>query len=353
MRRDRGVTFNTSGCATLPAYGTNASPLYGCFCGRPGAGDACFPPRTVFLVPPELCPSFAVDSLSATELLQAWWGPAWPCPAQQLSNQSGALSASEMNDWLQGVQRNYSIFGQDLLRSWRSCFRVGNYPNLTGLAPPTYRAVQPAEAVLPLCAPAYAGSSPLLLDPEAALRSFVTRLFPVAQGVFEAGKAFCLRYTVEAALLTAIKLAMASHDLAAAYAVQRQTADLWRAKCEGQIVLLALCKGLDAFQPPFFAAHRTFPCPFTINVDLTTDVYMTPCCLVHSGGLFYDPCSCGPCDGGLFTACQIPFDPRGAVTESISLGGWRVSPLEVFLQADFTEAMLSSDATSRGAARGQ
>ena len=133
---------------------------------------------------------------------------------------------------------------------------------------------------------------------------------------------------------------MASQDLAAAYAAQLQTADLWRAKCEGQIVLLALRKGLDAFQPPFFAAHRTFPCPFTINVDLTTDVYMTPCCLVHSGGLFYDPCSCGPCNGGLFTAftpaCQIPFDPRGAVTESIPLGGWRVSPLEVFLQADFT-----------------
>ena len=58
------------------------------------------------------------------------------------------------------------------------------YPNLTGLLiPPTYRAVQPAGAVLPLCAPAYAGAPTPLLDSEAALRSFVTRLFPVAQGV--------------------------------------------------------------------------------------------------------------------------------------------------------------------------
>ena len=62
--------------------------------------------------------------------------------------------------------------------------------------------------MLPLCAPAYAGSRPPLLDSEAALRSYVARLFPVAQGVFEAGTAFsgCLPYTVEAALLTAIEL---------------------------------------------------------------------------------------------------------------------------------------------------
>ena len=118
------------------------------------------------------------------------------------------------------------------------------------------------------CCPS-ARPRPAYTGPEAALRSFVTRFFPVAQGVFKAGTAFCLRYTMEAAHLTVIKLAMASQDLAAAYAAQRQTADLWRAKCAGQIALLALCKGLDAFQPPFFAGYRFFPSQFTINVDST------------------------------------------------------------------------------------
>ena len=164
--------LNNSGWATLPAYGTYAYPLYGCFCGWSGAGDACFAPRAVCLVLPELCPSFPADSLSATELLQAWWAP---CPAQQLSNQSGALSTSEMDDWRSAAQLQHLRAGPAQVRAqWLPA-------NLTGLAPPTYRAVQPAEAVLPLCAPAYAGSSPPLFDPEAALRSFVTRLFPVAR----------------------------------------------------------------------------------------------------------------------------------------------------------------------------
>ena len=37
----------------------------------------------------------------------------------------------------------------------------------------------------------------------------------------------------------------------------------------------------DIGMPYQRAFCRTFPCPFTINVDLTTDEYMTPGCLVH------------------------------------------------------------------------
>ena len=60
-------------------------------------------------------------------------------------------------------------------------------------------------------------------------------------------------------------VAMASQDLAAAYAAQRQAADLWRAECEEQIALLAMCTSLDVFQLPYCAAHCTFPCPFDQN----------------------------------------------------------------------------------------
>ena len=44
------------------------------------------------------------------------------------------------------------------------------------------------DASLPFCAPDYAAVPPTsqpLLDAEARLRSFVARLFPVAQGVYE------------------------------------------------------------------------------------------------------------------------------------------------------------------------
>ena len=114
-----------------------------------GRGRATSVSRWAWSAPPSrsiACPS---HSLSAAELLQALWAPAWPCPALQLSDQSGALSASEMDDWLQDVQRNYSIFGQDLLRRWRNGFRVGNYQNLTGilLSPPT----GPSSSPKPCC----------------------------------------------------------------------------------------------------------------------------------------------------------------------------------------------------------
>ena len=194
----------------------------------------------------------------------------------------------------------------------------GQLPQPHGAAAPPHLQGRPARrgCAAPLCAgtaPAYAGSPAPLVDPEAALRSFVARLFPVAQGVFEADTgrtAFCLRYTVEVALLMAIQLAMASQDLAAAYAAQQQTADQWRAKREGRIALPALCKGLDVFQPPFVTAHRTFPCPLAINVHLPTGAYMTPGRLVRSGGHFHDPCSCGPRGGASSPPSRPPARSR-------------------------------------------
>ena len=77
---------------------------------------------------------------------------------------------------------------------------------------------------------------------------------------------------------------------------------------------------------------------------------MTHGCLVQSGGKFYDPCACPrfTCDASvpLFSSftqdCKIPFDPRSMVSDTIPLGGWRVSPLEVFDQAGFVQSILST-----------
>ncbi len=106
--------------------------------------------------------------------------------------------------------RNYFISGQDLLRRGRGGLRVGNYSSLSGapLASPAQRTMEPREATLPYCAPDYAEHAELL-DTAAHLRLFVTKLFPVAQGVYESGTmAHCLRHMVESALLTAMELAL-------------------------------------------------------------------------------------------------------------------------------------------------
>jgi hypothetical protein len=89
----------------LPAYGTDAFPLSGCFCGWDGDGSTCVPPSGVCQALPELCPSFAQTRESLAKL-KARWDAAWPCPSPALSDHSWALDASEMDDWLLGVGHN-------------------------------------------------------------------------------------------------------------------------------------------------------------------------------------------------------------------------------------------------------
>ena len=119
-------------------------------------------------------------------------------------------------------------------------------------------------------------------------------------------------------------------------------------RCESQISLLALCKNLDVFQPPVVRESRIFPCPFSIASRDFNDFYMTPGCLVHSSGSFYDPCNCpgftcGP-SKPLFSLyveeCRIPFDPRD-MTVDTPLGGWRISPMAA-LKAGFAEDILQA-----------
>ena len=344
------VLLDTATWPLLPAYGTDAFPLSGCFCGWNGDGSTCVPPSAVCQALPELCPSFAQTRESLAKL-RARWDAAWPCPALALSDHSGALDAAEMDDWLLGVGRNYSISGQDLLRRGRGGLRVGNYRSLSGvpLASPAQRTMEPHEATLPYCAPDYAEHAELL-DAAAHLRLFVTKLFPVAQGVYESGTtAHCLRYTVESALLAAMELALpAAPWLGQACASQRLVSDLWRVRCEGQLALLALCKGLGVFQPPVNPGNRQFECPFSVST--AGDVYMTPGCLVHKEGSFYDPCGCAGFECGptkpafvSFTPnCRISFDPRGMLGDNIPLGGWKVSPLEAFDRRRFAEAVLDA-----------
>lgn len=337
--------LNTSTFPSPPVHGPDSFPMHGCICGWTTSGGKCYPPSNVCNAIPSLCP-FPVESISAMNLLKASWSPAWQCPAVALSDQWGVLDAGEMDSWLLGVSRDYTIQGHDLLKRGRSGLRVANFDNTTRqeqlVSPFESRTVQPWEATLPYCISDF---TPIDV---AQLKAMIQRLFPVSQGIYESGAAaYCLRYTVEAAFLAVLDMA----KLGSAYAAQRLVSDLWRTRCESQIALLSLCKGLDVFRPPVEFSRRVYPCPFSVSLSDTSDVYMTPGCLVHSGGVFYDPCNCPvfecgpskPAFSQFVSACKLPFDPRNMTGDNAQLGGWRVSPLEVFDGQGFVSSVLSSD----------
>jgi hypothetical protein len=257
------VLMNAS-AVYFPVYGPDAFPMHGCFCGWPGEGALCYPPSSVCYEISVLCPSYNAASDSANDMLRVKWTSDWPCPAANLSDQWGILNASEMDAWLLGTRTNFAITGDALLRHGRSGLRVSN---LQGLAKAfasmkEKRSIEPSNVSLPYCESSFVN----LPNTSAQLRSMVQSLLPVAQGVYEAGTtAYCLRYTIEAALVHALQLAFensANHDLGQALAAQRLVSDIWRRRCESQIALLALCKGLDVFQPPIKMSSRVYDCPF-------------------------------------------------------------------------------------------
>ena len=334
---------------SFPAFGSNAFAMHSCFCGWPGEGPLCFPPSSVCPHISILCPSYT-PSAAIDELLRAKWTPSWQCLAANLSDQWGLLNASEMDAWLTGDKQDFAIAGEALLRHGRAGLRLAN---LQGLAQQPFapvaerRSVHPNDASLPYCESSFA-SMPSASE---ELRAMVERLFPVAQGVYESGAtAYCLRYTIETAMLQALQLAFDTglKSLGEALAAQRLVSDVWRRRCESQIALLALCKGLGVFQPPLKLSRRVYDCPFSVEVADSSDVYMTPGCLVHKNGIFYDPCNCAQATCGstrpLFSSftpsCQIAFDPRGVVSDT--LGGWKISPVEGLDKTAFVRQVLSA-----------
>jgi hypothetical protein len=356
------VLLNASGFPSQTAHGPNAFPMYGCICGWQISSGKCYPPQNVCASIPALCP-FPVESISAMDLLKAHWSPTWECQSTVLSDQWGVLDANEMDDWLTGTKRDYTIQGYDLLKRGRAGLRVANFKNLTKqadmMSPFETRTIQPWQASLPNCISDFQSPLP---DSVSQLKSMTRRLFPVSQGVFESGTtAYCLRYTVEAAFLAVLDMALALQSklnptsdsdskLGSANAEQRMVSELWRTRCETQIALLSMCKGLDVFRPPMEFRNRIYTCPFSVSLSDNSDVYMTPGCLVHSGGVFYDPCNCPEFECGpskpafnhFVSSCRLSFDPRNMTGDNVQLGGWRVSPSEVFDSEGFIKSVLKA-----------
>jgi hypothetical protein len=215
--------LNTSGWPTLKAFGPDAFPLAGCFCGWQMDGTMCFPPATACQYLP--CPYPIADEETVLKQLPA--NASYSCPALQASDQWGVMDSAEADDWLAGAARDFTISGFELLKTGRGGLKVGNYKTMaTYTVPPaTKRVLRPSDVVLPFCENDYK-SIPAETTVE-QLRSFVHNLFPVAQGVAEASStAYCLRFAVESALLTAMQMSNVS------FAEQQLQVDIWRTRCE-------------------------------------------------------------------------------------------------------------------------
>jgi len=352
--------MNTSGWRPFPAYGVDAFPLHGCFCGWDGDGVTCTPPPVVCGTLPSLCPSFSGASSAAVDLIMSAWSPQWPCPALSISDHAGLMASNETDAWLSGADRDFTVLGSDLLRRGRSGLRVGNADSIGNLTKwfvsPRDVQIDQSRVALPFCATDYAQLSGKPLLDASMFSAFVAAIFPVGQGVFESSTtAYCLRFLIELGILEAMTAVYESNALSGSpleefyvrMSKQQETADVWRVRCESQISMLSLCKNLDVYQPPVARENRIFPCPFSVAARDSNDIYTTPGCLVHSGGFFYDPCNCAGfvCGPGkpLFSlyvsACRIPFDPRDS-TISTPLGEWRVSPLRA-LKSDFVDKILT------------
>ena len=333
-----------------------------CFCGWTQRNGTCVVPGEICgevgallgLAPTEggagrIC-EYAVGAQPYATLLAGFRGGVWPCPYYGLTDHAGFLDPTGTEAWLRG-ERNVTTGGEYLLRYGPGGLKAGNV-ELTGNASearvsipsmqtadlgdvlrrrlsPADRVIDAQRAVLEGCDEADRLPGRGLLD------EFVERLFPMAQGVYESGTgAYCLRYAIELARLRAMEFALGAEDTETG--VQRGVASKWRRRCGTQVQLVSMCQALDVFRP---VGMQTQQCQqdqhWTLSVESGHRMYVTPQCLVHIDGVFYDPCACNAqwCDGdskgtqvltrGLLQAggCQARFDPRDAV-EAHELGWW-------------------------------
>ena len=276
------------------------------------------------LPPPGVCSAIACDQDGAYTRGQepdilASFQPTWDCPETDLSAAWGFLDPQANEAWLQG-RTSLSPSFEELLREGRAGVKYGNIATLKGASGKA--SINPARRQIPLeNARLYTCADPPV-SPATLATHLVNDLFPMAQGVDEAGgTAYCLRYLIELARLQALTL-MAENSIEAVQ--QALTTATWRARCGSQLQLLHLCVSLNVFFPPSGASFT----PFAVQCKhfapiATADTYTTPECLLSVRGAFYDPCRCIPCEGDPTAdlnawlptilqqdRCRIRFDPR-------------------------------------------
>lgn len=324
----RVTVLRGSALGTFPAQDYRAFALGAarCPCGWESLGPLCeAPPEACAAVRGATARSDCLFWPDNASLVLARFDPAWPCPEFEPSAHWGMLDPAAAEQWLRG-STTLTADAQDLLRHGRAGFRAGGLDTLRASSKaainPAARRVPVERAQLTTC-----GAGERLVNRTDLAEGFVEQLFPMAQGVEEAGAvAHCLRYAIEVARLAALALAAPDSPEAAR---QDQTVSRWRRRCGAQLQLLGLCVNLGAFRPP--DKHFVRGCAHFAPVALDW-FYTTPGCLAWINGSFYDPCRCMACagDAGALLdpaflqatpGCRLRFDPRSALRAS-PIGWW-------------------------------
>ena len=297
-----------------------------CLCGWARQNTTCTPP-TERNTHNDLCDRLGRCSRIKTydmedhEAVVALFSPDWYCPEIELSPHWGFLDPSANEDWLGRNRTNLTTAARDLFRHGRAGLRPGNVKSLGGLAKGY---VNPKTRITPLEHGRLTTCDPPP-PPEDLLAPFIDGLFPAAQGVDEAGAtAYCLRYAIELARWTVLRL-LDQPDGQAAIVAQREVTDRWRIRCGTQLHLLYLCVSLGVFRPLVDPVSRALTvCPhFTVAPDLAREVYVTPECLVSVDGLFYDPCRSPTVD------CTSGASHALALSSVLAGGGLRFDPRDI------------------------
>lgn len=324
---------------------------YTCFCGWKLHDDRCIVPESICPLVKQLTGAsacyFPVDSQPIATLSDAYQPKAWPCPYLDLTDHLGFLDPSQIDAWVSGkVDLTTSI--EHVLRYGPGGLKAGNIPRASPVntsvtsipladlrevlrlyMSPRARAVDPARAVLEGCEESTRLQGLSLVD------DFVERLFPMAQGVEESGVgAYCLRFAIELSRLRALELFQSENHVERTR--QKEIVLEWRRKCGTQARLIGMCQALQVYRPIGVGMHT---CPqhslWQIVPEHGHVMYVTPQCLVHVDGVFYDPCTCNPhwCtrrDNGIVRLtrsmlqaerCGLRFDPRSVVTPT-EMGRW-------------------------------
>ena len=237
-----GQTFTILQGATLPTFPTHDYRKFAlgtarCPCGWPitgnglcqaPAGAACaavkaalgqtgcaFSPANYSIV------AASIDSAVATNT---------NCPEFEIGPHFGFLDPAANEQWLIGTTQ-LTANTTDLLIHGRAGFRAGSLRQLQSTSKsqinPAARNATIDSARLTTC------DTPSTLPTIDIIDGFVDELFPMSQGVEEAGAvAYCLRYVIEVARYKALLLALPQ---AYETSVQSQIVGEWRRRCGAQV----------------------------------------------------------------------------------------------------------------------
>lgn len=269
-------------------------------------------------------------------------GAQWSGTSGGLNEHLGFLDRDATEKWLQGATTLVTS-SEYLMRYGPGGLKLGNLPGSTvdlGLQDEGFadlhevlkegyseadRAFAPNTATLHGCDSYLVNSTNLLLN-------FVDKLFPMAQGIRESGVgSYCLRFAIELAILYSMEWSadVSSND----WVAQKELVVTWRRKCGTQVQLVGMCNALDLYHPSSF---QTVACnmQWTVVINSSVEMYVTPECLIKIGDVFYDPCQCKPewCEKSTVPwvikrsdiendNCKVKLDPRNVV-QAVELGWW-------------------------------